>query len=683
MIRKIEEYKINAALKGILFSVLFVIFFVFTGCSNPLSEIIDKDLEELFDEIQPVISVFTLTSEEIATSRDITFTLEGIDDVSDSIEWLINETETKPSPDAGGWLSELPTTYELSDGDGDKTVYAWAKDEAGNVSDFLSFTLILYTAGPSTTFTLTSSTPTGNPAITFDLTGDDEVTEWYISEDEEDPGGDGWVGTAPSEYEFSAIQGTHILYAWAKNEGGFLSVRKSIQIEISVEAPTTSIPDSTLITGHETIVLTFSETMDNTIASFGGTIGTAAGTWDENTYPDDTLTIEHTTLWNTGSERTLTIDCSNQYGVPIITFNLSYDVFHGTCIDDDSTVTEKDGSAKKPYDTIQAGIDQADTLYITPVNGIDTAEVRVSGGTYSAACAVSPTPIYIADIKEGISLYGGYNVDFTSRNTITNTSTIIDSSTNATNSNASNPVRAVNCDSSAITAMTRIDGFTITPGEQGADGNIHCSIALINGASPTIYDVSITGRGITERSNTTYGMFLSSSSAIIQNCSIQPTATDYSYAVYTINGASTPTIKECTINGGEAKYTVGLRLMTGVDATITDNEINGGDWETTLPGIGWGIYLSSCSPIITDNRFTIHTVFHDETVAIRESNDSSDPASVRRNDFDYDGIWYKDESAGSIITSSNYDTDTISTDEGAGLLFNTTWDNYSTIMDLP
>ena len=451
-----------------------------------------------------------------------------------------------------------------------------------------------------------------------------------------------------------------------------------------LELPEISPPNDATITAHEIITVMFPAAMNTETLSVGGDFDGAPVNWETTNFENDTLVLNELAIfsWQDGENKSLVITIEG-YDEPI---SFLFDVFKGVCVSDPGNAenpgsSNGNGTRLNPLDTIQSGINKAKELYIATSNG--PAVVRVAQGTYSVTCAVSPTPLYVVNMTAGVSLEGGYALNFASRNPAENTSNIIDSSTDAAGSSTSNPVRAVNGDGSAITEATRIDGFTITPGRQGADGNVHCGIALVNGASPTIYNISITGRGIAERSFTTYGIFLSSSSAVIQKCTINPTATDYSYAVYTINGASTPTIKESTINGGEADYTVGIRLRADVNATITNNEINGGNWTTTLPGAGYGIDLRNCSPTITDNHFTIHTAFHDETYGIHESNDASDPVSVRRNDFDYDGNWYKDESAGPVITSANYNTSTISTGEGTDYLFNLTWENYSTEMSLP
>ena len=47
--------------------------------------------------------------------------------------YFVSESSTTPSADDAGWVTDAPSTY-LFDFGGPKTLYAWAKDEAGNVS---------------------------------------------------------------------------------------------------------------------------------------------------------------------------------------------------------------------------------------------------------------------------------------------------------------------------------------------------------------------------------------------------------------------------------------------------------------------------------------------------------------------------------------------------------------------
>jgi uncharacterized delta-60 repeat protein len=89
----------------------------------------------IVDGIKPVITAFTLTSGSPTTSHFLAFNLNGSDSGVGITHWMVNETGTKPGAGDAGWVSVKPDTYKSSPGYGTKTVYAWAKDAASNVSD--------------------------------------------------------------------------------------------------------------------------------------------------------------------------------------------------------------------------------------------------------------------------------------------------------------------------------------------------------------------------------------------------------------------------------------------------------------------------------------------------------------------------------------------------------------------
>lgn len=62
-----------------------------------------------------------------------TVSLDGLISAGDVAGWYVSESATAPSASAGGWVSSAPTSYTLSNGDGEKTVYVFVKDAAGNV----------------------------------------------------------------------------------------------------------------------------------------------------------------------------------------------------------------------------------------------------------------------------------------------------------------------------------------------------------------------------------------------------------------------------------------------------------------------------------------------------------------------------------------------------------------------
>jgi hypothetical protein len=61
--------------------------------------------------------------------------------------YLVNESSTKPSAGAAGWSASAPSSYFFSSA-GTKTLYAWAKDAANNVSNSRSATVTVTITTP-------------------------------------------------------------------------------------------------------------------------------------------------------------------------------------------------------------------------------------------------------------------------------------------------------------------------------------------------------------------------------------------------------------------------------------------------------------------------------------------------------------------------------------------------------
>jgi hypothetical protein len=83
------------------------------------------------DVTAPVVTAFTVQ----ATATSLTVPLASFT-ATDNIGvtgYLVNETATTPSLSSSKWSSTAPTTYQALT-TGPKTLYAWSKDAAGNVS---------------------------------------------------------------------------------------------------------------------------------------------------------------------------------------------------------------------------------------------------------------------------------------------------------------------------------------------------------------------------------------------------------------------------------------------------------------------------------------------------------------------------------------------------------------------
>lgn len=86
------------------------------------------------DTTPPVITVFTIPS----TSSSLTIPITSVI-ATDNIGvkgYVLTESSTKPTS-AAGWTSSFPSTFNFTS-EGTKTLYAWAKDAAGNVSAAVS-----------------------------------------------------------------------------------------------------------------------------------------------------------------------------------------------------------------------------------------------------------------------------------------------------------------------------------------------------------------------------------------------------------------------------------------------------------------------------------------------------------------------------------------------------------------
>jgi hypothetical protein len=118
-------------MKKILILLLVVTFglCLFTNCNGEPED----------DTTPPTLTDFTLVSENPTNLPFIEFTLEGSDNVGIT-GWLLTEDSTTPDSGDSNWLEQKPTFTRVN-GDGEVTVYAWAKDSAGNVSDSLALSL--------------------------------------------------------------------------------------------------------------------------------------------------------------------------------------------------------------------------------------------------------------------------------------------------------------------------------------------------------------------------------------------------------------------------------------------------------------------------------------------------------------------------------------------------------------
>jgi len=245
------------------------------------------------------------------------------------------------------------------------------------------------------------------------------------------------------------------------------------------------------------------------------------------------------------------------------------------------------GMRSEPLKTIQAGIDKAHS-YIK--DGLaESVKVHVSEGNYEVTNGVENVGDYI-NIVEGVSLYGGYSSDFSTRDPNLYVSKITDTTTGVVDTAA---VRAYD----GLTEKTVIDGFTIQAGS--GTGGIGSNALDIERASPTITNNLILGGYATAGSLTVAVDIYDNSSPIIEKNTIVGGNSPASNIGIVISDSSHPIVRNNTITGGSAGSSAGV-VCWSTQALIEDNEIDGGSGSNTL-GIN---IMQDC--FLTIRRNTIH-----------------------------------------------------------------------------
>ncbi|MDZ4286091.1 MAG: MBG domain-containing protein [Candidatus Sungbacteria bacterium] len=188
------------------------------------------------DVTAPSVTAFTIPATSTTLAVSIT-TFTATDSVAVT-GYLVTESSSTPLVSNSGWTTSAPTPYTFST-QGDKTLYAWAKDAAGNISTSLSATTTITlpdtTAPTVTAFAIpTTSSSLTITITTFTATDDIGVTGYLLTEASSTPlaSNSGWTTSAPTTYTFST-QGDKTLYAWAKDAAGNISTSLSASTTIT------------------------------------------------------------------------------------------------------------------------------------------------------------------------------------------------------------------------------------------------------------------------------------------------------------------------------------------------------------------------------------------------------------------------------------------------------------------
>jgi uncharacterized repeat protein (TIGR02543 family) len=212
--------------------------------SIPLSATVTITLP---DTIAPVVTLFTLPATE--TNLTVPVTALAATDAVGVAGYLISESANQPQGNDQNWSANPPTQYVFAS-QGVKTLYAFAKDAAGNISAPLlataTITLPDTTAPVVTDFTISSNaTNLTVPVSTLVATDSVGVAAYLVSESDRQPQANdqNWSVTLPTQFAFTS-QGAKTLYAFAKDAAGNISAPLSANVTITLADTTAPVVSS-------------------------------------------------------------------------------------------------------------------------------------------------------------------------------------------------------------------------------------------------------------------------------------------------------------------------------------------------------------------------------------------------------------------------------------------------------
>jgi hypothetical protein len=198
------------------------------------------------DTTVPTITAFRIPA--TSTSLTVPVTNFAATDNVGVTGYIIKLNSTKPLATASGWKASAPASFTFANaGTGTKTLYAWVKDAAGNISArrSASVTIILQTdttAPQITAFNMpATSTSLTVPIKKFTATDDVGVTGYLVKTGSAKPSSTDkrWRATPRTQFKF-ANAGTKTLYAWVKDAAGNISARRKDTVIITLTAAAAS-----------------------------------------------------------------------------------------------------------------------------------------------------------------------------------------------------------------------------------------------------------------------------------------------------------------------------------------------------------------------------------------------------------------------------------------------------------
>ena len=184
----------------------------------------------------PRITAFTLQAIAANPKGVPITTLTATDDIGVTGYLLTENLTPTPLSTDSGWYTKAPTFYDFGS-TGKKTLYAFAKDAAGNVSaGFAASTTIDMTAPTITTLAIPPTATSLTVPVSFAASDGDGVgvSGYLLTESSTKPliADPNWLGIPPAQYTFKAT-GINTLYAFTKDAAENISASASASINIT------------------------------------------------------------------------------------------------------------------------------------------------------------------------------------------------------------------------------------------------------------------------------------------------------------------------------------------------------------------------------------------------------------------------------------------------------------------
>jgi hypothetical protein len=189
-----------------------------------------------------------------STPRKVGITLSATDDVGGSgvTGYMVKLSATTPGKSSPNWKAAPPTsfTFPLKSTSGPQTLYAWAKDRAGNISAPANVSVDLDVTKPTVTAFSAQAASPASGTVTISITAEDPlvngvasgVTAYMVTKSNltpPSPSSTKWVSgpPPPGSATFAAtVKPGATLYAWAKDVSGNVSKPKSAKVTAPVGA---------------------------------------------------------------------------------------------------------------------------------------------------------------------------------------------------------------------------------------------------------------------------------------------------------------------------------------------------------------------------------------------------------------------------------------------------------------